>query len=73
MVSSHDLPKEEPPLDVERQVPLTEKHPPERLIPFAKVEVEVVELTERSVVDIPPLKVEVPISPTIVVVAVPPM
>ena len=46
-----------PPPDT--QVPLIEKHPPVILIPFAKVEVAVVDVTLNRFVDIPPTKVDV--------------
>ena len=56
------------------QFPLaSSKQPPESWMPFAKVEVAVVEPTSMvPVVEIPPEKDEVPESPTIVVVPVPP-
>ena len=47
--------KDEPP----RQIPFTEKHPLVKLIPFAKVEDAVVDLTSRRFVEIPPAKVDV--------------
>ena len=42
-----------------RHVPFIEKHPPDKSIPFAKEEVAVVEVTLRSLVEIPHVKVEV--------------
>ena len=47
------------PPDPPTQVPLTAKHPEERLIPFAKVELAVDEVTLRAVVCTPAAKVEV--------------
>ncbi len=41
------------------QLPFIAKHPPVKLMPFAKVEEAVVEVTERRFVEIPPTNVEV--------------
>ena len=57
---------------VERQTPLMAKQTFARLIPLAKVEVAVEEVTLRAVVWRPPAKVEVAPLPKIVVVAVVP-
>jgi hypothetical protein len=50
------------------------KHPEVKSMPFAKVEVAVVEPTESApVIASPPLMVEVPVPPTKVVVDTPPI
>ena len=58
----------EPP--VERQVPEIEKHPAVRLIPLAKVEVDVSEVALKMFAESPAAKVDVPCpAPTVIAAA----
>ncbi len=59
MVSERSVEEAEDPPSPDRQVPLIEKHPPVKLIPLAKVEEAVVEVTFSRFVEIPPAKVDV--------------
>ncbi len=62
-----------PPTFCVRHEPLTRRHPPFMITPFANVDVAEVPVSDRYVADMPPAKLDVAfVSPLIVVVAAPP-